>query len=95
MRKLPLILSATLACAVATSANAGDASQACTKAPESQWLKIAAIQAKVEEQGYKVRKAKMKKSCAELYATAKDGKRVELFADPTNGKIVETKEDDD
>jgi hypothetical protein len=93
MRKLPFILSAALACAAVSAANAGDASQGCTKAPESQWLKISDIQAKVEAQGYKVSKAKMKKTCVELYATDKGGQKLELFADPTDGKIVETKND--
>jgi hypothetical protein len=93
MRKLPIILSAALACAAVTSANAGDASKGCTTAPESQWLKIADIQAKVEAQGYKVTKAKMKKTCVELYATDKSGQKLEVFADPTDGKIVETKKD--
>ena len=72
----------------------GRSSRACTAAPESQWLKIADIEAKVEAQGYKVRKAKLKKNCGEIYAT-KDGQRVELFVDPTDAKIVETKKDDD
>lgn len=95
MRKLPFILAAAVACAAATSASAGDASRACTTAPESQWLKIADIQAKVEAQGYQVRKAKLKKGCGEIYATDKAGQRVELFVDPTDAKIVQTKKDDD
>jgi hypothetical protein len=93
MRSLPFILAAAV-CVAATSANAGDASRACTTAPESQWLKVADIEAKVEAQGYKVRKAKLKKGCGEIYAT-KDGQRVELFVDPTDAKIVETKKDND
>jgi hypothetical protein len=93
MRKLPFILAAAV-CAAATSANAGDASRVCTTAPESQWLKIADIQAKVEAQGYQVRKAKLKKNCGEIYAS-KNGERLELFVDPTDGKIVETKKGDD
>ncbi len=94
MRKLPFILAAAV-CAAVTSANASDSSRACTSAPESQWLKIADIQAKIEEQGYKVRKAKLKKNCGELYAIDKKGQRVELFVDPTDAKIVETKQEDD
>jgi hypothetical protein len=95
MRKLPFILSAAIVCAAAGPALASDASRACTTAPESQWLKIADIQAKLEEQGYKVQKAKLKKSCGEVYATGKDGKRVELFVDPTDAKIVQTAKGDD
>ena len=47
-----------------------------------------ALQAKVEAQGYTVKKAKLKKACGEMYSLDKNGKRVELFVDPTNGKIV-------
>jgi hypothetical protein len=95
MRKLTFILAAAAACAAATSANAGDPPRACTSAPESQWLKIEAIQAKVEEQGYHVRKAKFKKNCGEVYATGKNGERLELFVDPTDARIVESKKADD
>lgn len=71
-----------------TPAEAGSLGKACTGAPPSQWLSIDALQAKVEAQGYKVRNAKLKKACGEIYATGKDGQRVELFVDPTNGAIV-------
>jgi len=95
MRKLSIVLAAAVACAAATSANATDPSRPCTSAPESQWLKIGDLQAKIEDQGYKVRKAKLKKACGELYAVNKAGERVELFVDPTDAKIVETRKDDD
>jgi hypothetical protein len=93
MRKLPFVLSAAIAFAAsaAAPASASGPSQACTTAPESQWLKIAEIQAKLEEQGYRVAKAKFKKSCGEIYATDKAGQRVELFVDPTSARIAETK----
>jgi hypothetical protein len=91
MQKLPFILAAAVACAAATSANAGDPPRSCTSAPESRWLRIADIQAKVEEQGYKVRKAKFKKGCGEVYAIDKNGQRMELFVDPTDAKIVDSK----
>ena len=47
------------------------------------WLK-----AKAEAQGYKISKAKMKDTCAEIYALDAKGTRTELFLDPTNGAIV-------
>jgi hypothetical protein len=49
---------------------------------------LAALHAKVEALGYTVRKAKIKNACGELYTTDKNGGRVELFVDPTNGDIV-------
>ena len=57
-------------------------------AAQKQWLPLGALQAKVEALGYTVQKAKLKNACGELYATDKNGGRVELFVDPTNGEIV-------
>ena len=57
-------------------------------APQSQWLPIQELQAKVEALGYKVQKAKLKNACGELYTIDKNGGRVELFVDPTSGEIV-------
>jgi hypothetical protein len=90
MRKFVFLsLAAALAGTAATlPAQASDLGRPCTAAPQSQWLTIEALQAKVEALGYKVRKAKLKKACGEIYALDKDGARVELFVDPTNGEIV-------
>lgn len=82
------IFAVALGLLAVTSAEAGSLGKACTAAPASQWLSIDALQAKVEAQGYKVRNAKLKKACGEIYATDKDGQRVELFVDPTSGAIV-------
>jgi hypothetical protein len=46
------------------------------------------LKAKVEAQGYKVQKAKLKAACGEIYALDKNGARTELFVDPTSGQIV-------
>jgi hypothetical protein len=71
-----------------TIANAGSLGRSCTSAPESQWLSLDAIQAKVEALGYRVQKAKLKAACGEFYTIHKNGGRVELFVDPTSGAIV-------
>ena len=62
--------------------------QPCTSAPQNKWLSLKALEKKVAAQGYKVQKSKMKDTCGEIYTLDKDGKPVELFVDPTNGKIV-------
>ena len=72
----------------AATAQAGSLGRPCTAAPASQWLSIGALRAKVEAEGYKVQKAKLKQACGELYTIDKNGQRVELFVDPTSGKIV-------
>lgn len=72
----------------ATLASAGSLGRPCTSAPQSQWLSLGAIQAKVETLGYRVQKAKLKAACGELYTIDKSGSRIELFVDPTSGAIV-------
>jgi hypothetical protein len=73
---------------LASSAQASSLGRPCTSAPESQWLSMQDLQAKVEALGYKVQKAKLAKACGEFYTLDKNGNRVELFVDPTSGQIV-------
>ena len=89
MRKA--ILLSTLALTIAAGAGAAEAGslgRPCTDAPATRWMSIEALQAKVEAMGYKVRKAKLKNACGEIYTTDPSGARVELFVDPTSGEIV-------
>lgn len=88
MRKITIVTVAATLLATAATAQAGSLGRPCTAAPQSQWLSINELQTKVEALGYKVRKAKLKKACGELYTLDKNGQQVELFVDPTNGKIV-------
>lgn len=88
MRKLILVVAATVAVGVPVIAQAGSLGRPCTTAPQDKWLSLEALQAKVEALGYKVQKAKLKSACGELYTIDKAGSRVELFVDPTNGEIV-------
>jgi hypothetical protein len=87
MTKIAMFAAAALL-ATATIANAGSLGRPCTSAPQSQWLSLDALQARIEAQGYKVRKAKLKAACGELYTIDKNGSRVELFVDPTSAAIV-------
>lgn len=87
MRKIAILTVAAVALGAA-SAQASSLGKPCTSAPESQWLPIQQLQAKVEALGYKVQKGKVAKACGEFYTLDKDGNRVELFVDPTNGQII-------
>jgi hypothetical protein len=87
MQKITLFVAAAVL-ALPLAAQAGSLGKPCTSAPQSQWLTIEQLQAKVEALGYTVKKAKLKNACGELYALDKDGNRAELFVDPTNGQIV-------
>ncbi|MFN3657874.1 MAG: PepSY domain-containing protein [Pseudolabrys sp.] len=88
MRKIAVLTIAAVLVGSAVAAQAGSLGRPCTNAPESQWLPMQTLQAKVEALGYKVQKAKLKKACGELYTVDKSGAQVELFVDPTNGEIV-------
>jgi hypothetical protein len=88
MRKLTILITAASILGIGTAAQAGSLGRPCTSAPQSQWLSMQALQAKVEALGYKVQKAKLKAACGELYTIDKNGSRVELFVDPTDGKII-------
>lgn len=72
----------------ATLAEAGSLGRPCTSAPQTEWLSMDVLRSKVEALGYNVRKAKLHNACGELYTIDKNGGRVELFVDPTNGAIV-------
>ena len=92
MRKIAIIAAAALVSISAfATARAESLGRPCTTAPESQWLSLEALKAKVEAQGYKVQKAKLKAACGEIYALDKNGARTELFVDPTSGQIVAVK----
>jgi hypothetical protein len=88
MRKILILTAALAVLGSAAAAQAGSLGKPCTAAPENQWLSLQQLQAKVEAMGYKVQKGKLKNACGELYTLDKDGNRVELFLDPTNGQII-------
>ena len=74
--------------ATAGAAHADSLGRPCTDRPESEYLNLDALKAKVVEQGYQIRSGEISKACGEFYVLNKDGKRAELFVDPTSGKIV-------
>jgi hypothetical protein len=88
MRKIIAFAAVAAFLGAAATAQAGSLGRPCTSAPQSQWLSMQDLQAKVEALGYRVQKAKLKQACGELYTIDKNGSRVELFVDPTDGRIV-------
>lgn len=88
MRKIAILITAAAVLGTASFAQAGSLGQPCTKAPKDQWLSMDALQKKVEDVGFKVKKAKLKNSCAEFYVTTQPGTRMELFVDPATGAII-------
>jgi hypothetical protein len=60
----------------------------CTDKPESEYLTLESLKGKVVEQGYQIRSGEIRKACGEFYVLDKNGKKAELFVDPTTGRIV-------
>jgi hypothetical protein len=62
----------------------------CTTASQAQWMSEADAKAKLAEAGYTVSKLKRTRTgnCYEAYVTDKNGKRMELFLDPTDAEII-------
>ena len=89
MKKVTLALALFAGLAAGPAFAAGYAGT-CTTAPQAQWMTEAAAQAKIAEAGYTVANLKRTRAgnCYEAYVTDKSGKKMELFLDPTNAKII-------
>lgn len=85
-----IIIATAFLTACSASAFAESYGKPCTAEPESKWMTLDVIKANVKDHGYEVVKAKMKGSCAEVYARDTDGKRIEFFIDPATGNPVGT-----
>ncbi len=72
-------------------ATAAHAKKSCTEEPKEKWMTEEAFRAKVEADGYKIKKFKQPGTCYEIYGTDKDGKKVEIYFNPVDGSIVKSK----
>ena len=64
----------------------------CTDVPKDQWMSKEAMKTKAMEMGYSVRLLKETKGrCYEIYGYNSDGKKVEVYFHPVDGKIVKEK----
>ncbi|AFK52248.1 PepSY domain-containing protein [Tistrella mobilis] len=66
------------------------ASTTCTSAPKDKWMSEDQMKAKIAEMGYKdIRTFKTTKgNCYEIYGHDKEGRKAEVYFDPTDGHIV-------
>jgi hypothetical protein len=92
MNRITRATAALIALTGVSAAEASSLDRPCTSAPESTWLTIDELKAKAAARGYTVHKAKLEKSCGEIYVTDRTGARAELFMDPATGEIVARKE---
>jgi len=82
MLKIALLL---LAATVSTSALA---SAQCVKHPKDQWMPEADAKARLQAQGYVIKKFKVDGQCYEIYGTNKEGKKVEIYFDTKTLEVV-------
>lgn len=62
----------------------------CEAHPKAEWIKDSDARAKLEEQGYKIRKFKIDGNCYEIYGWNKEGKKVEIYFDTKTLDIVKS-----
>ena len=62
----------------------------CPKYPKSEWMKPDEAKAKIEAQGYKIRKFKVDGNCYEIYGHTKEGKKAEIYFDAKTLAIVKS-----
>jgi len=74
--------------ALALSAGVAAAGANCPKYSKSEWMKEADAKAKIEAQGYKIKKFKVDGNCYEIYGTNKEGKKAEIYYDAKTLDVV-------
>ncbi|MCP1335117.1 PepSY domain-containing protein [Futiania mangrovi] len=89
--KTTLVIATLVAAAAGTGA--AFASDKCD-VPMSEWQPREALQKKLEEQGWQVRKIKTDDGCYEAYAIDDKGQRVEAYFNPKTFEMVKSKKDD-
>lgn len=70
------------------AAPAAFAGPKCTDAPRSEWMPEKAMQDSITKAGYTIDKFKVSGTCYEIYGKDKAGRRVEIYYDPTDGRVV-------
>ncbi|ODV41066.1 hypothetical protein AWV79_01740 [Cupriavidus sp. UYMMa02A] len=66
------------------------ASAKCVAHPKAEWMKEADARAKIEAQGYVIKKFKVDGNCYEIYGTTKEGKKAEIYFDTKTLEIVKS-----
>ncbi len=89
-----LAIALGVSAALPAMAEDDDKRASCAEVAKDKWMTEDAIKAKAQELGYTVANLKTEDGCYEVYATDKDGKKMEVFMHPGTGDVVYTKSDD-
>lgn len=90
--KKSLITSGLLALAM-LSASSAFAEANCQAHPKSEQIPQADFQKALEKHGFTIKKFKTDGNCFEMYGKSKGGKKVEMYFDTKDGKIVKSEID--
>ena len=90
--KKSLITSSLLALAM-LSASSAFAEANCQAHPKNEQIPQADFQKALEKHGFTIKKFKTDGNCFEMYGKSKGGKKVEMYFDTKDGKIVKSEID--
>ncbi|GAB3254299.1 PepSY domain-containing protein [Chitinimonas naiadis] len=76
------------ALALAFASHLASASAECPAYPKAEWMKESDARAKLEKDGYKIKKFKVSGNCYEIYGHDKAGKKVEIYFDAKTLAII-------
>jgi hypothetical protein len=60
----------------------------CPAYPKEQWMSEAQARAKLQKQGYKIKKFKVDGNCYEIYGKDINGKKVEIYFDAKTLAVI-------
>ena len=79
----------------AFASNVALADAQCKAQPKDKWQKEADFKKKLTAEGYQIKKFKVTGgNCYEIYGKDKAGRKVEIYYDPTDGRVVKERDDD-
>ena len=94
MKSAVATLAPLIAVVAALAAPSAFAGPKCTDAPRSKWMSEKTMQDRITKAGYTIDKFKVSGTCYEIYGKDKDGRKVEIYYDPTNGRVIKERDDD-
>ena len=82
------IVRAAAAVAFTGMITAAYAAPECTNEPKEKWMSEQDMKAKIINEGYTIKRFLRSGTCYEIYGKNKQGKNVEIYFNPVDGKIV-------